>query len=36
MDGELVTDAASRLRAGTYLLRAGKRDYARVEIRQEP
>ena len=32
-DGELVTDPTSRLRAGTFLLRAGKRRYARVELR---
>ncbi len=32
-DGELVTDTTSRLRAGTFLLRAGKRRYARVELR---
>ena len=33
LDGELVTDAASRMRAGSVLLRAGKRRYARVELR---
>jgi tyrosyl-tRNA synthetase len=32
LDGELVTDPTSRLRAGSYLLRAGKRQYARVEL----
>ena len=34
-DGELVTDPTSRLRAGTFLLRAGKRRYARVELRKD-
>jgi len=33
MDGELVTDPTSRLPAGSFLLRAGKRRYARVELR---
>jgi tyrosyl-tRNA synthetase len=33
MDGEIVTDPASRLRAGNFLLRAGKHRYARVELR---
>jgi tyrosyl-tRNA synthetase len=33
LDGELVTDPTSRLRAGSFLLRAGKRRYARVELR---
>ena len=33
MDGEVVTDPTSRLRAGSFLLRAGKRRYARVELR---
>jgi len=33
MDGELVTDPTCRLRAGSFLLRAGKRRYARVELR---
>jgi tyrosyl-tRNA synthetase len=33
MDGELVIDPTSRLRAGRFLLRAGKRRYARVELR---
>jgi tyrosyl-tRNA synthetase len=32
MDGEPVTDPTCRLRAGTFLLRAGKRRYARVEL----
>jgi tyrosyl-tRNA synthetase len=35
MDGELVTDPTCRLRAGTFLLRAGKRRYARVELEPE-
>jgi tyrosyl-tRNA synthetase len=33
VDGELVTDPTSRLRAGKFLLRAGKRRYARLELR---
>jgi len=33
LDGELVTDPTSRLGAGNFLLRAGKRRYARVELR---
>ena len=33
LDGEVVTDPASRMRAGSFLLRAGKRRYARVELR---
>jgi tyrosyl-tRNA synthetase len=33
LDGEIVTDPTSRLRAGSFLLRAGKRRYARVELR---
>jgi tyrosyl-tRNA synthetase len=33
MDGELVTDPASRLQAGSFLLRAGKHRYARVDLR---
>jgi tyrosyl-tRNA synthetase len=33
VDGELVTDPTCRLRGGTFLLRAGKHRYARVEIR---
>ena len=32
LDGEPVTDPTSRLRAGTFLLRAGKRRYVRVEL----
>ena len=35
MDGAVVTDPTCRLRAGTFLLRAGKRRYARVELRPE-
>jgi tyrosyl-tRNA synthetase len=35
MDGEVVTDPTCRLRAGTFLLRAGKRRYARVELHPE-
>ena len=30
VDGELVKDAALRLPAGSYLIRAGRRRYARV------
>ncbi len=33
MDEELVTDPASRLQAGSFLLRAGKHRYARVDLR---
>ena len=33
VDGARVTDAGARLGAGTHLLRAGKRRYARVHIR---
>ena len=33
LDGEIVTDPTSRLRAGSFLLRAGKRRYARVKLR---
>ena len=32
LDGEPVTDPTSRVRAGTFLLRAGKRRYVRVEL----
>ena len=34
-DGELVTDPSCRLGAGTFLLRAGKRRYAKVELRED-
>jgi len=34
-DGELVTDPTCRLGAGTFLLRAGKRRYAKVELRED-